>query len=174
MAAGGGRTTPRRRASGGIRDKLVAYCLNLDHEIGGAKARGFLEIFGIGRDDAENLAQAVQDGVIDAPVTEARARLTRRPRRCRSCSSLDADGVGAAVAASAGGAQIDVDELQLGPGHVSTGHGAPLRLRHEIELGFKEVRWIRGIEFVADVAEVAGGYGGYNLGHAFYGYRQSI
>ncbi|MCZ7537744.1 MAG: molybdopterin-dependent oxidoreductase [Acidimicrobiia bacterium] len=29
-------------------------------------------------------------------------------------------------------------------------HGAPLRLRNEIELGFKMVKWIRAIEFVAD------------------------
>ena len=29
------------------------------------------------------------------------------------------------------------------------GHGAPLRLRNEIELGFKQVKWIKGIEFVA-------------------------
>jgi DMSO/TMAO reductase YedYZ molybdopterin-dependent catalytic subunit len=29
------------------------------------------------------------------------------------------------------------------------GHGAPLRLRNEMELGFKEVKWIKGIEFVA-------------------------
>ncbi len=30
------------------------------------------------------------------------------------------------------------------------GHGAPLRLRNEIELGFKQVKWIKGIEFVAE------------------------
>jgi sulfoxide reductase catalytic subunit YedY len=29
------------------------------------------------------------------------------------------------------------------------GHGAPLRLCNEIELGFKQVKWIKGIEFVA-------------------------
>ncbi len=33
---------------------------------------------------------------------------------------------------------------------LSFGHGAPLRLRNEIELGFKQVKWIKGIEFVAD------------------------
>ncbi len=54
------------------------------------------------------------------------------------------------------------------------GHGAPLRLRNEIELGFKQVKWIRGIEFVADYSEVGGGYGGYNQDHEFFGYRQSI
>ena len=44
------------------------------------------------------------------------------------------------------------------------GHGAPLRLRNEVQLGFKQVKWIAGIEFVADFAEIGGGYGGYNAG----------
>jgi methionine sulfoxide reductase catalytic subunit len=54
------------------------------------------------------------------------------------------------------------------------GHGAPLRLRNEIELGFKQVKWIKGIEFVAHFSEVGGGYGGYDQDHEFFGYRQSI
>jgi DMSO/TMAO reductase YedYZ molybdopterin-dependent catalytic subunit/thiosulfate reductase cytochrome b subunit len=54
------------------------------------------------------------------------------------------------------------------------GHGAPLRLRNEIELGFKQVKWIKGIEFVANFADVGGGYGGYDQDHEFFGYRQSI
>jgi len=54
------------------------------------------------------------------------------------------------------------------------GHGAPLRLRNEIQLGFKQVKWVKGIEFVATMAEVGGGYGGYNEDHEFFGYRQSI
>ena len=54
------------------------------------------------------------------------------------------------------------------------GHGAPLRLRNEIELGFKQVKWTKGIEFVAHYTQVGGGYGGYNQDHEFFGYRQSI
>ncbi|MGH3676724.1 MAG: molybdopterin-dependent oxidoreductase [Mycobacterium sp.] len=54
------------------------------------------------------------------------------------------------------------------------GHGAPLRLRNENQLGFKQVKWIKGIEFVADFAEIGGGYGGYNEDHEFFGYRQPI
>lgn len=54
------------------------------------------------------------------------------------------------------------------------GHGAPLRLRNEIELGFKQVKWIDRIELVADFADIGGGYGGYNQDHEFFGYRQSI
>ena len=57
---------------------------------------------------------------------------------------------------------------------LSDGHGAPLRLRNEIQLGFTQVKWPAGIEFVADFAEVRGGYGGYNADHEFFGYRQSI
>ena len=57
---------------------------------------------------------------------------------------------------------------------LSFGHGAPLRLRNEIELGFKMVKWIKAIEFVADFADVGGGLGGYNNDHEFFGYRQSI
>jgi thiosulfate reductase cytochrome b subunit len=54
------------------------------------------------------------------------------------------------------------------------GHGAPLRLRNEIELGFKQVKWIKGIEFVAHYSEIGSGHGGYNQDHEFFGYRQSI
>lgn len=57
---------------------------------------------------------------------------------------------------------------------LSFGHGAPLRLRNEIELGFKQVKWINAIEFVADFHDVGGGYGGYDADHEFFGYRQAI
>jgi hypothetical protein len=57
---------------------------------------------------------------------------------------------------------------------VSFGHGAPLRLRNEVELGFKMVKWIQAIEFVEDFSEIGAGLGGYNNDHEFFGYRQSI
>jgi len=57
---------------------------------------------------------------------------------------------------------------------VSFGHGAPLRLRNETQLGFKMVKWIKGVEFVEHFSEVGGGLGGYNNDHEFFGYRQSI
>jgi len=57
---------------------------------------------------------------------------------------------------------------------LSFGHGAPLRLRNETQLGFKQVKWIKGVEFVANFSEIGGGYGGYNQDHEFFGYRQSI
>ncbi|WP_093186543.1 molybdopterin-dependent oxidoreductase [Sanguibacter gelidistatuariae] len=57
---------------------------------------------------------------------------------------------------------------------LSFGHGAPLRLRNEVQLGFKLVKWIKGIEFVEHFSDVGGGLGGYNNDHEFFGYRQSI
>jgi thiosulfate reductase cytochrome b subunit len=57
---------------------------------------------------------------------------------------------------------------------LSYGHGAPLRLRNEVQLGFKQVKWLAGIEFVADYSAIGGGHGGYNEDHEFFGYRQSI
>jgi DMSO/TMAO reductase YedYZ molybdopterin-dependent catalytic subunit len=57
---------------------------------------------------------------------------------------------------------------------LSYGHGAPLRLRNEVQLGFKQVKWISRIDFVAHYSEVGGGHGGYDEDHEFFGYRQSI
>ena len=54
------------------------------------------------------------------------------------------------------------------------GHGAPLRLRNENQVGFKQVKWIQGVESVADFADIGGGHGGYNEDHEFFGYRQPI
>ncbi|MGH2865066.1 MAG: molybdopterin-dependent oxidoreductase [Solirubrobacteraceae bacterium] len=53
-------------------------------------------------------------------------------------------------------------------------HGAPLRLRVENQLGFKQVKWIKEIEFVRHFSERGGGNGGYNEDHEFYGYRDEI
>lgn len=53
-------------------------------------------------------------------------------------------------------------------------HGAPLRLRIENELGFKQVKWVREIEFVHDYATIGRGQGGYNEDHDFYGVKAGI
>lgn len=53
-------------------------------------------------------------------------------------------------------------------------HGAPLRLRVENQLGFKQVKWIKEIEFVRHFSERYAGQGGYNEDHEFYGYRDEI
>ena len=57
---------------------------------------------------------------------------------------------------------------------ISVLHGAPLRLRCENELGFKQVKWIEAIEFVEDFKSLGAGQGGYNEDHEFYGYRMPI
>lgn len=53
-------------------------------------------------------------------------------------------------------------------------HGAPLRLRNESELGFKQVKWIEAIEFVENFDHLGRGHGGYNEDQEFFGYRMPI
>jgi DMSO/TMAO reductase YedYZ molybdopterin-dependent catalytic subunit/thiosulfate reductase cytochrome b subunit len=53
-------------------------------------------------------------------------------------------------------------------------HGAPLRLRVENQLGYKQVKWIRSIEFVDRYERVARGEGGYNEDHEYYGCKAEI
>lgn len=53
-------------------------------------------------------------------------------------------------------------------------HGAPLRLRNEVELGFKQVKWIESIEFVESFDHIGKGQGGYNEDHEYFGYRMPI
>ena len=53
-------------------------------------------------------------------------------------------------------------------------HGAPLRLRDEVELGFKQVKWIEAIEFVETFEHLGAGQGGYNEDQEFYGFRMPI
>lgn len=53
-------------------------------------------------------------------------------------------------------------------------HGAPLRLRNELELGFKQVKWVEAIEFVESFEHLGAGFGGYNEDQEFFGYRMPI
>jgi DMSO/TMAO reductase YedYZ molybdopterin-dependent catalytic subunit/thiosulfate reductase cytochrome b subunit len=53
-------------------------------------------------------------------------------------------------------------------------HGAPLRLRDELELGFKQVKWIQAIWFVESFAELGSGQGGFNEDYEYYGWRDPI
>ena len=46
--------------------------------------------------------------------------------------------------------------------------------RTEVELGYKLVKWIGGVEFVESFAGVGGGQGRYNADHEFFGYRAGI
>ncbi len=67
-----GQRLPGAEQGAGIGEKLAAYCLNLDHEIGGPKARGFQRILGIGIADLEYLAETLRTGVLAAPITDVR------------------------------------------------------------------------------------------------------
>ena len=53
-------------------------------------------------------------------------------------------------------------------------HGAPLRLRNERQLGFKMVKWVQAIEFVADYRTIGAGEGGYNEDHEYFGNKAEI
>jgi DMSO/TMAO reductase YedYZ molybdopterin-dependent catalytic subunit len=44
---------------------------------------------------------------------------------------------------------------------LSPEHGAPVRLRAETQLGFKMVKWLRGVEFVDDLSGIGQGQGGW-------------
>jgi hypothetical protein len=51
-----GDRLPRAAEAFGITEKLVRYSLNLDHSVGGPKAKGFQQILGIVLADADYLA----------------------------------------------------------------------------------------------------------------------
>lgn len=70
--------------------------------------------------------------------------------------------------------ELTILAYEMNGAPVSVLHGAPLRLRCENELGFKMVKWIAAIEFVADFTDLGAGQGGYNEDHEFYGYRMPI
>lgn len=57
---------------------------------------------------------------------------------------------------------------------LNVAHGAPLRLRDEVELGFKQVKWIEAIEFVESFDHLGAGYGGFNEDQEYFGYRMPI
>jgi sulfoxide reductase catalytic subunit YedY len=70
--------------------------------------------------------------------------------------------------------ELTILAYEMNGGPLRVLHGEPLRLRCENELGFKMVKWIAAIEFVADFAHLGAGHGGYNEDHEFYGYRMPI
>ena len=54
---------------------------------------------------------------------------------------------------------------------LSIGHGAPLRLRVERQLGYKQAKFVMGIEAIDSFAKLGGGKGGYweDRGYQWYG-----
>lgn len=57
---------------------------------------------------------------------------------------------------------------------LSLGHGAPVRLRVETQLGYKMVKWLRSIEFVQDFKQIGSGQGGWREDHMYYSPRAGI
>lgn len=53
-------------------------------------------------------------------------------------------------------------------------HGAPLRLRNELELGFKQVKWVQAVEWVENFSHLGQGEGGFNEDYEFYTSRSPI
>ena len=58
--------------------------------------------------------------------------------------------------------------LEMNGAPLPVEHGAPVRLRLETQLGFKMVKWVTGIEFVADITDVGQGMGGWREDQQFY------
>lgn len=67
-----GEPLPGAASAVGIRKKLTDYSLNLAHERGGSKARGFQQILGITFEDAGYLESEIRAGILIEPVTGIR------------------------------------------------------------------------------------------------------
>jgi sulfoxide reductase catalytic subunit YedY len=52
--------------------------------------------------------------------------------------------------------------------------GGPIRLRVEIQLGFKMVKWICAIEVVEDYSHIGEGQGGWHEDNQYYGPEAGI
>ncbi len=62
----------------------------------------------------------------------------------------------------------------MNDGGVSVGHGAPIRLRVERQLGYKQAKYIMGVEAVASLAGIGRGKGGYWEDVGFYDWYAGI
>jgi hypothetical protein len=69
-----GDPLPRAAKAVGARRKLATYSLDMAHESGGPKARGFELILGITVRDIDYLEGAIQTGVLMASVSGVRIR----------------------------------------------------------------------------------------------------
>ncbi len=62
----------------------------------------------------------------------------------------------------------------MNDGGLSVGHGAPIRLRVERQLGYKQAKYIMGIEAVASLDAIGAGRGGYWEDVGFYDWYAGI
>jgi hypothetical protein len=63
---------PRAAEAFGVREKLAGYSLNMTHEKGGPKARGFEQILGITIDAIDYLEAQILARILDTPITKVR------------------------------------------------------------------------------------------------------
>ncbi len=62
----------------------------------------------------------------------------------------------------------------MNDGDLSVGHGAPIRLRVERQLGYKHAKFIMGVEAVASLTQIGRGRGGYWEDVGFYDWYAGI
>jgi hypothetical protein len=67
-----GQLLPRAAEAVGMRIKLAAYSLDLAHEKGGPKAKGFKLILGITIEDIDYLEDAIETAILGIPICEVR------------------------------------------------------------------------------------------------------
>lgn len=67
-----GDALPRAAEALGVREKLTDYSLDVTHEDGGPKARGFERVLGITIADIDYLEVAIQEGVLRASIGSVR------------------------------------------------------------------------------------------------------
>ncbi|WP_199737251.1 MULTISPECIES: molybdopterin-dependent oxidoreductase [Micromonospora] len=64
--------------------------------------------------------------------------------------------------------------LDMNDAPLSIEHGAPVRIRLETQLGFKMVKWVSAVEFVADYRQIGMGQGGWREDNQFYANEAGI
>ena len=87
-----GELLPRAAVAFGVRVKLETYSLDVAHEKGGPKARGFEQILGITIDAIEYLEAQILARVLDTPITEVR---DNPPHGIKCTVDIQVPGIGA-------------------------------------------------------------------------------
>jgi hypothetical protein len=67
-----GELLPRAEEAFGIRYKLTTYSLNINHPVGGPKARGLASILGISLASALHLEAEIRRGILQTPIAAIR------------------------------------------------------------------------------------------------------
>jgi hypothetical protein len=70
-----GEPLPQARQAIGVRKKLVTYSLDIAHQYGGPKARGFERILGITVEHVDHLEAEIRAGILTEPVSAIRAAI---------------------------------------------------------------------------------------------------